>query len=79
MTANTNSTTPGVDPNEECYSPIELATKLKVRKETIVNWLKDPSHPLQGYKLGNNLWRIPKSSVANYLRGVYGGTVRNTD
>lgn len=72
MTASTGQEGQTTTGREKYYTPLELAAKLKVHRRTILKWVKDPDHPIQGVKLSNTLWRITASSVEDYLEKVYG-------
>jgi excisionase family DNA binding protein len=70
VTASTG--TDGVSTNERFYTPVEIAALLGVHRRTIITWLRDPDHVLEGVKLGNNTWRVPESSYKAYLEMLYG-------
>jgi excisionase family DNA binding protein len=54
---------------ERHYAPIEIAHLLGVGHKTVLAWLRDPEHPLQGNKLGT-MWRISESALRTYLEGT---------
>lgn len=72
MTANTGPEEQTSPTEEKYYTPLELAAKLKVHRRTIISWIKDPTHPLQGIKLDNTLWRVTDSSLKAFLQKEYG-------
>lgn len=59
-------------PNQEFFTPVELADLLGVHKRTIVVWIKDPNKKLNGVKLSNNLWRVSRESLVEFLEDLYG-------
>jgi excisionase family DNA binding protein len=54
--------------DEEYLTPDEIARKLRVKPETIMQWLRQ--RKLAGYKVGG-LWRISKRDYAKFLKDNY--------
>ena len=48
------------------FAPVEIAALLGVTRQTVLMWLRDPDHPLNGIKV-NKMWRIPESSLKAFL------------
>lgn len=53
---------------EEYLTPDEIARRLKVRPETVMQWLRQ--RKMNGYKVGT-LWRVSKTDFAKFLRDGY--------
>lgn len=70
MTASTGSKVTA--PDQPFFTPLELADMFQVNKRTIVSWIKDPTKKLNGVKLSNNLWRVPRESLVEFLEELYG-------
>lgn len=51
------------------FTPVEVASILKVHPRTVRGWLNDPNHPLKGAKLTVG-WRVGESQFQEYLRGI---------
>ncbi len=49
----------------ELYSPKQMATMLHVNEITVRRWLR--SGNLQGYRLGERLWRVSKEQLEEFL------------
>lgn len=49
-------------------APVEISYMLGINVKTVLSWLRDPSHPLKGAKVGN-MWRIHPNDFANYMKG----------
>lgn len=72
MTVNTGTNAADSVPNQEFFTPNEVADLLRFNRRTILNWMNDPAIPLSGVKMSNNLWRIPRASLIEYLEWRYG-------
>lgn len=55
---------PGIE--SKYFAPIEVAALLGVTRQTVLMWLRDADHPLNGIKV-NKMWRIPESSLKAFL------------
>jgi excisionase family DNA binding protein len=53
---------------ERQYTPVEIASIMKVGEKTVRGWLRDKSHPLTGTKIGT-MWRVPESKLKEFLKG----------
>ena len=67
----TASTGPRI-PNQLFFTPLEIADLLRVDRKTVQRWLKNPEHPLNGQKLNNMLWRVPRENLVIFLEKEYG-------
>ena len=54
------------DPNIQYLTPEEIARQLRVREQTVYNWLR--SGYLPGIQLKGRLWRIHPDDYEEFLR-----------
>ena len=54
---------------EEYLELSEVASRLRKTVGTIRRWLKDPKHPLQGYKLGGRSMLIAAEDFDRFMAG----------
>jgi hypothetical protein len=53
---------------ERQYTPVEIASLMKVQVKTVRGWLRDPKHPLKGVH-HRNMWRVSESELGKFLKG----------
>lgn len=53
---------------ERQYTPVEIASIVKVKTRTVLGWLRDPNHRLKGVKHGT-MWRVAESDLREFLKG----------
>ena len=52
---------------ERTYTPVEIASLLRVEVKTVQGWLRDESHSLKGVKF-KNMWRVKESDLRAFLQ-----------
>lgn len=54
-------------PLEAYLTPVEIAHVLRIKDyKTVLKWLRDPDHPLVGFKV-NNMWRVTRDAFRVFL------------
>ena len=58
---------------EKNYTVPEVAAIVRRTEWTVREWLKDPSHPLKGFKpKDSRQWLVPETNLKNYLEASNG-------
>lgn len=53
---------------QEYLTPDEIALRLRVKRETVMQWLR--LRKMRGYKVGS-LWRVTEEDYQQFLRSGY--------
>ena len=59
-----------IDTTKKVYLELgEVASRLRKTVGTVRRWVKDPDHPLQGYKLGRRSMLIAAEDFDRFMAG----------